>query len=130
MKNQSISFMSTWNAWCILLVMTFAVMLATGCYYDKDEQLYPGSVVDCTTIPATFANVKTVMMAKCATAGCHNSGSAAGGAVLETYDQIKALAGRINQRVIIDKTMPPGAALSNQEIAILKCWLNSGMPAN
>jgi uncharacterized membrane protein len=102
----------------------------TGCYYDKAELLYPGSTVDCATVSATFVKVQAILKNKCNTAGCHNAGSAAGGTVLETYDQAKAKAARINQRVIVEKTMPPAAALSSEETAIIKCWISSGTPNN
>jgi len=99
-----------------------------GCYYDKGELLYPGSTVDCSTVSATFSKVQSIMTNKCN--ACHNARDAAGGTVLETYDQVKAKADRINQRVIVEKTMPPGAVLSSEETAILKCWISSGTPNN
>jgi uncharacterized membrane protein len=106
------------------------VILATGCYYDKGELIYPNSTVDCSKVTATYTAVKSIMAGKCNTTGCHNAASAAGSAVLETYDQVKALAGRIKQRVIVDKTMPPGNPLTSSDISILTCWINSGMPNN
>lgn len=112
---------------CILITSLIAF---TGCYYDKEELLYPGSIVDCNSINARFADVKIIVSAKCATAGCHNAGSAAGGIALETYDQIKIKADRINQRVLVEKTMPPGSPLSPAEVAVIKCWINSGLPNN
>ena len=102
----------------------------TGCYYDKADLLYPDSTVDCSVVSATFSKVQPIITGKCNTSGCHNAGGAAGGTVLETYDQIKAKAGRINQRAIVEKTMPPGTSLSSEEIAILKCWISSGTPNN
>jgi uncharacterized membrane protein len=99
-----------------------------GCYYDKAELLYPGRAVDCSTVSGTYTKVKSIMTNKCN--GCHNAASAAGGTVLETYDQVKAKAARINQRAIVEKTMPPGNALSSEEIATLTCWISSGTPNN
>jgi len=103
-------------------------MLITGCYYDKEELLYPGGTVDCSTVSATYTKVQAIMTNKCNT--CHSARSAAGGVVLETYDQVKAHADRINQRAIVEKTMPPAAPLATDEIAILKCWISSGAPNN
>ena len=127
-KKQSFNGSNRWKAYTLL---TTAIVLATGCiYYDKEELLYPDSTVDCSKVTATYAVVKSIMTNKCNTAGCHNAASAAGSAVLETYDQVKALAGRIKQRAIVEKTMPPGTPLSVSEIAILTCWINSGTPNN
>lgn len=112
-------------------LLAIVIVLASGCYYyDKEELLYPSSTVDCSTVNATYTAVKSILAGKCNTAGCHNAASAAGSAVLETYDQAKALAPRIKQRALVDKTMPPGGALSASEIATLTCWINSGTPNN
>jgi len=113
-----------------LALLVTMVIGATGCYYDKGELIYPGSAVDCSKVTATYTAVKPIIAGKCNTAGCHNAGSAAGATVLETYDQVKALAGRIKQRAIIDKTMPPGNPLTSADIAVLTCWINSGTPNN
>ena len=112
------------------LLIPGMLIFLVGCYYDKEELLYPLSTVDCNNVNATFISVKPVIAAKCASAGCHNAASAAGGAVLETYDQVKAKADRIKQRAIIDKTMPSDKPLSANEMAALKCWLSSGAPNN
>jgi uncharacterized membrane protein len=105
-------------------------MLISGCYYDKAELLYPVGTVDCSAVSGSFTKVKSIMTNKCNTSGCHNAASAAGGTVLETFDQVKAKAARINQRAIVEKTMPPGGALSSEEVATLQCWISSGTPNN
>lgn len=127
MKNQRIRSLSNKRRWLTFSIIATIAMLMTGCYYDKAELLYPGAP-DCATVSGTFVKVQSIMANKCNS--CHNAGSAAGGTVLETYEQVKAKAARINQRVIVEKTMPPGGALSSAEIAILTCWINSGTPNN
>jgi uncharacterized membrane protein len=112
------------------LLIPGMLIFLVGCYYDKEESLYPSNTVDCNSVNATFTSVKPIIATKCATAGCHNAASSSGGTVLETYDQIKAKADRINQRAIIDKTMPSDKPLSANEMAALKCWLSSGAPNN
>ncbi|AEV99613.1 protein of unknown function DUF989 [Niastella koreensis GR20-10] len=111
-------------------VLAIIIVLASGCYYDKAELIYPGSTTDCSKVTATYTAVKTILAGKCNTAGCHNATSAAGSVVLETYDQAKAQAARIKQRAFVDKTMPPGAPLTAPEIAVLTCWINSNTPNN
>ena len=115
------------SAWASLVTM---IILATGCYYNKRELIYPGTTVDCSKVTATYTVVRSIMAGKCNTAGCHNAASAAGSTVLETYDQVKAMAARIKQRVLVDKTMPPGNPLTAPDIAVLTCWINSGTPNN
>ena len=128
MNNQRIQFLANRKRWYIMSIIAGMTILTTGCYYDKEELLYPDSAVDCSTVSATYAKVQSIMTNKCN--NCHSARSAAGGVVLETYDQVKAKADRINQRAIVEKTMPPTAALATDEIAILKCWINSGTPNN
>jgi len=111
-------------------IIILSVFIWTGCYYDKEDLLYPVTV-DCATVNARYAtDVSPLILSKCSYAGCHSAGSSAGGLVLESYTQVSNHAGHINQRCIIDKTMPPSIPLNTNEIAILTCWINAGTPNN
>jgi uncharacterized membrane protein len=111
----------------IIISSLFAI---NSCYYDKEDLLYPVTV-DCTTVNASYAtDVSPLILSKCSYSGCHSAGSSAGGLVLESYTQVSNHAGHINQRCIIDKTMPPSIPLNTNEIAILTCWINAGTPNN
>lgn len=115
-------------------IFFIAAMAASfsGCYYDKEELLYSGkATTGCATISAKFStDVNPLIQSKCATSGCHDAASASGGSVLVTYTQIAAQTARINQRCVIDKTMPTSGPLSSAEIAKIKCWIDSGAPNN
>ena len=119
-------------AFVLILFISIIALFVSGCYYDNEQLLYPAPATGgCSGINAKFSSdVAPIISAKCATAGCHNAASAAGGTVLETYAQISAKAVRIRQRCIVEKTMPPGGGLSTSEIAILNCWISSGIPNN
>lgn len=108
------------------------IMAVTGCYYDKEELLYSGKgTVSCSNVSAKFStDVSVIIKNKCATSGCHDAAGSAGGTVLVTYAQISAAAARINQRAVVDKTMPTSGPLSVAEVSILKCWIDSGAPNN
>jgi len=114
--------------------MPVSIMIATftGCYYDNAELLYGETkVVNCTTISAKFnADVNPIIQTKCATSGCHDAATGSGGAILVTYTQIAALSVRINQRCVVEQTMPETGPLPPAEIAIIKCWIDSGSPNN
>lgn len=104
----------------------------SGCYYDKEELLYPGSVsaVDCTTVQAKYAaDVQPIIASKCATGGCHDA-SASGGVILQTHSQVSAKKDRVYARAVVEKSMPSSGALSAAETAKLKCWIDSGAPNN
>jgi uncharacterized membrane protein len=113
-------------------VFLFMVVLATGCYYDKEALLYPGSnqPVDCTTVAAKFnSDVLPLITTKCAISNCHDA-SAAGGRIFQTYAQISAAKDRINARAVVEKSMPQTGPLLPAEVNILKCWIESGAPNN
>lgn len=119
------------------MIRIFSLMLAItvfipGCYYDKEELLYPGSntPVDCTTINAKFAaDVLPLISSKCATSGCHDA-TASGGLIFQNYAQINSAKDRINTRAVVEKTMPAAAPLQPAEINIIKCWIENGAPNN
>lgn len=101
-----------------------------GCYYDNEQKLYHLTAVNCSKVSAKFtADVLPIIDLACATPSCHNS-AGAGGVILQNYDQIKAKVDRINQRVLVGKTMPPSGALTPAEINIIQCWISAGAPNN
>jgi uncharacterized membrane protein len=113
-----------------MLTIAFVSIIASSCYYDKEDLLY-GSNVDCSSVDSKFSTaINPLMQSKCAYSGCHDAGTAEAGVVLENHTQVAATAGRINQRCIIEKTMPPGSPLTSTEIAALQCWINAGSPNN
>lgn len=123
MKSQ-LSFFSPRFSFCILAL----VILVAGCYYDNEVELYGGgSVVNCDSISAKYgADVSPVMVTKCALSGCHNSGSAAGGVILETYAQVSDAKNRIMERAVVQKSMPPSGPLPADQSNKIKCWIDGG----
>jgi hypothetical protein len=113
----------------VSLAVCFVLIIA-GCYYDKEDLLYPNNT-DCTTINAKYStDIAPLMSSKCTTSGCHDAASNAAGLTLENYAQVSALAGSINQRCIVARTMPPSDVLTATEYSKLKCWIISGVPNN
>jgi uncharacterized membrane protein len=111
----------------IIGILFFFVLVLTSCYYDKEDLLYGSSTVDCNTISAKFStDISPIIQTKCATTGCHNAAGAAGGVTLLNYTQVKASVGRIQQRCLILKDMPPGNPLTQIEQDKLKCWIQGG----
>jgi uncharacterized membrane protein len=128
MKNQMVKPFEKINNGFVLGIMVLLVFTVTGCYADKEELLYPGSVqaIDCSTTAAKFAaDVQPIISAKCAISGCHDA-SASGGVIFQTYIQISAQKDRINVRAVVQKSMPSAGALLPAEIAKIKCWIDAG----
>lgn len=116
-----------------LLVLFVSITAFSGCYYDKEDQLYPKTAGGCDTTSATFiANVLPVMQQKCATAGCHDAIVKQSGYDLSSYDGVKKCAtdnkliGVIRQSsgfAIMPKGMPK---LDDCTINKIARWVNLG----
>jgi len=122
------------NLLFILLVLLIPIIHA--CTYDNvDEPEF------CDTISATYdTNVKAIIDASCAYVGCHLDNAAIGD--FSTYAGLASRleSGLIETRVIAQKDdpvmgMPPDYAtgpkdLTQEELDIITCWLETGHPEN
>ena len=114
----------------ILNLFLLSILALSSCYYDNEEELYPnGANCDVTNLDYQ-ANIKPIFETNCAISGCHVAGT--GRKNLSTDQGIQDIVndGRLEERVLIRKDMPPSQPLSSCEIAYLKAWLNSGASAN
>jgi hypothetical protein len=120
-----------------LLVTVIIISLSESCYYDKADLLYPDGKVTCdTSAAAKFStDVLPVMNTNC-NSGCHNTASASGGVILDTYNGVKAqvssgrLMGSINQANGYSAMPKGGNKLNTCTIAKLQQWVNAGAPNN
>lgn len=104
----------------LLSVIAFMAMLVLAC--KKETQDY---VPTCSGTKSFVTDVKPLIDAKCATSGCHNAVSHAGGHTLTTYDQIYAERTHIFSSVA-DGSMPEGSSLTDAQKDIILCWINQG----
>jgi hypothetical protein len=114
----------------LLLTFVFTGLFFTGCYYDNEEELYPGSV-DCDVTNVDYSTViKPIADSNCAISGCHVPGT--GLPDLTTYVGLKTIAdnGKLNDRVVVRKDMPPSGPLSNCDIDKIEAWISQGAPEN
>ena len=101
----------------------------SGCFYDKEELLYP-TAKDCSTVDAHFAaQVQPLIQTRCAIAGCHDAASGNVGGPFTNYTQIKNKAGSIKTQVT-SGAMPQGSTLTVEQIQLISCWVDSGAPNN
>jgi hypothetical protein len=108
------------------LIFIMSGSLLNGCYYDNAEELYPGSL-NCDVSNLSYDLViKPIIDSNCAISGCHVSGT--GRKDLSTYQGVKDVVddGRLNQNVVVEKTMPPSGALSTCNIAKIEAWIQDG----
>jgi uncharacterized membrane protein len=106
----------------------------SGCYYDKEEELYPGSQT-CDTSAVTFgSSVQPIIQNRCVS--CHSGTFPSAGIDLSTYQNINIYAQNGSLVGVIDhqsgfSPMPQGTPKMLQcEIDKIKTWVNSGSPNN
>jgi hypothetical protein len=107
----------------LISVFVFLAILQS-CYKDKEELLYPNDVNNTDTTAVAYSTfVKPLLDAKCGTS-CHAS--------YMTYSGLKPIIdnGKFNNRVLVNKDMPPSGALGATDLAKLKRWLDAGAPNN
>ncbi len=108
----------------------FLALLFSGCYYDNEETLYPGSAC---TIPETStfsANVLPLLNNRCN--NCHSGSSPSGDILLNSYSEtIKyvnngSLMGSINHASGYSAMPKSAAKMSSCEIGTIQKWIDSG----
>lgn len=120
----------------ILAVAICAVSL-TSCYYDKEELLYGASNAPCTDTTGVISYAqKVVPMFQQYCYSCHTGNFPSGNIAMGTFATDKAIGqngklyGSINHTSGFS-AMPQGMAkMSNCQIAVVKKWIDSGMPNN
>jgi hypothetical protein len=77
--------------------------------------------------PVTFQTLKPLLSKSCTTVGCHDIGFSKMN--FTDYRILYSFAeeGEIKQHVLVRKDMPPNEKLSDTELAMIKCWLDTGM---
>lgn len=113
------------------------VLLATtsGCYYDKEELLYPGSLTcDTATVVKYSTTVLPIITASCYS--CHSGLFPSGAIRLDTYPDLRvhALNGRLYGTITHNGSYPAmprdAPKLSDCKIASIKRWIDAGAPNN
>ena len=118
------------------LVFGFVLITGTsGCYYDKEELLYPGSLsCDTATVVKYSTTVLPIITASCYS--CHGGSFPSGAIRLDTYTDLRvnALNGKLYGTISHNQSypvMPRNAPkLSDCKIASIKKWIDAGAPNN
>jgi cytochrome c5 len=117
----------------ILTLITGTLWLTQGCYYDKEEYLYPAG--NCDTTAVTYAaKVAPIFQSNCYS--CHNTSSALGSVILDTHAGAALVAndGRLMGTISHSSGFSPmpqgGNKMSDCNINIIKTWVDAGAPNN
>lgn len=113
----------------ILCIGTFAV----SCGGDEDDE---PQGIDCSGLTPSYMNdIKPIVDATCALAGCHVDNFLQGD--YTTYEGLKAKVddGTVSQRVVDIKDMPPENSngpteLTDEQVRLIHCWIQIGAPNN
>ena len=87
--------------------------------------------VDCSKVNSNYsAIIKPIIDANCLSSGCHNAGSVNGD--FTNHAGLKAVAdkGKLQDRLINQRNMPPSQPLPLEDLKKIKCWISSGAPNN
>lgn len=108
--------------------------LISGCYYDIEEELYPGEQM-CDTLSVTYSsNIAPLIQNNCLQ--CHSIAANSGGVTLEGYTNLKAYADNGKLLGVIRheagfSPMPKNAPkLNDCDIAAIEKWISNGSPDN
>jgi len=112
----------------MLFILAAVGMCTAGCYYDKEEVLYPGGN-NCQGAANKFSNVNPIIQTKCAISGCHDAASTNIGGPFTNYNLIKAKASQIKLQVQTG-LMPQTGHLTPTELQSIVCWVDAGAPNN
>lgn len=117
-----------------IAIVLFSLVIASSCYYDKLEGLYPGELINPCDIglPATYSgSIEYIINFNCVS--CHASKNPSGNVSLTTYDEVKSYATsglllNVIERKSGVKAMPPSQSLPSCQIEKIKTWIESGTP--
>ncbi len=115
-----------------LLLALFGLAAAwSGCYYDNELELYGIGQMECDSIGTFADNVKPILDGNCSISGCHVPGGTGPG-LFENYDQVKSFVdnGRLEERVLVQRNMPPTGPLTNCQLQLIQTWIDAGAPDN
>ena len=112
------------------MTLFIVVLVAQGCYYDKEEELYPFAYCDTSNVTWS-GTIEPIVQGRCAIPGCHVTGGDGPGN-FTTYAGVKAVAdnGKLRQRVVVQGDMPPGGGLSSCQKLQFNDWIQAGAPQN
>lgn len=112
-------------------IFIICCIVLTGCYYDKEELLYPGSG-NCDTSNSTFSAVVMPSLQTYGCLGCHSGSAPSGNVLLSNYNAIKTyvqngkLLGSISHSGGYSPMPQGGNKMSACDINKIKAWIDAG----
>lgn len=114
-----------------LLILICMAAVTTGCYYDKDELINPGTG-NCDTAGVTYNGTVVPSLQASGCLSCHSGGAPSGNISLATYTGVKTVAdngklyGAINHSPGFSPMPQGGNKMSGCNISKIKAWIDAG----
>ena len=120
------------NLFRLLIVSMIFSFSLTGCYYDKEDALYPSPPCDTAVVTYTLS-IAPIMTAHCNV--CHNAALAGNGYITDNYDDLSIPAKNGKLSAAVDQTGPFPMPKDNDklnpcELAKIKKWVDAGSLRN
>jgi hypothetical protein len=118
-----------------VIIFLFASAVFSSCYYDVEEDLYPGNGA-CDTHGVTYSGTVLPVLQGGGCLGCHSGSAPSGNVSLDGYDNVKAAAlngklyGTISYAAGYSPMPQGGNKLSACHINRIKAWIDAGAPNN
>lgn len=113
-----------------IIIIVVVISSINGCYYDKEDLVYPKTSCDTTNI--TYSkDIQSIVNTNCSS--CH-TGIATSGFDFSSYDEFKehAMDGDVMDRITtndVTRRMPQGGPkLSDCDINKIRAWINRNYP--
>ena len=113
-------------------IVTLTIIVTSSCYYDVEQQLYPGNANCDTTSSVNYSLTVRTILSNNNCIGCHSGTTASGNVKLDTYAgvQIVAQNGKLYGGIAHLPgfvAMPQGGnKMSNCDIVKIKKWIDQG----
>lgn len=110
------------------------MMVAAGCYYDNEEELYGACEADAVSVK--YSTTVTTILNSYGCTGCHSGGAPSGNINLTAHASVKAVAanGRLYGAISHSSGFQPmpqgGGKMSDCDIKKMKAWIDAGSPNN
>ena len=107
------------------------MIVLTGCYYDKEDLLYPQSG-NCDTANSTYLTVVQPALQSYGCIGCHSGSAPSGNILLNTYANVKSYAqngklyGSITHSAGYSPMPQGGNKMNTCMINKIKAWIDAG----
>jgi mono/diheme cytochrome c family protein len=118
----------------VAVVLMVISLTLTGCYYDKENELYP-AMADCDTTDAiTYSgSIAPIMAANCNV--CHSTSAASAGVITDNYNDLYIIATNGSLWAAVSWSgavrMPKGSdQLSDCDLTKINKWIEDGAPDN